>query len=460
MKRILFLFAALILSFTAFADDVVVRTGQRVGAIKPMNCMNNGPIEKQFYNYNNQGFYKGAHIPYARTHDTSESMSNGGEHTVDISAIFPDFSKDVNDPASYDFKVTDSYLKSLLDVGTEVFYRLGQRIEWTVKKYNVVPPKDPKKWARICEHIIRHYNEGWADGFHWNIKYWEIWNEFDIGEPMWTGTNEAFYELYETTALHLKKCFPDLKIGGPAVANPKNGATAGFMKYAVAHKIPLDFFSWHIYTLDPKEMAKLSRYVRKMLDDYGYTETESILNEWNYMNFRSRYQDYAFARMSTHVGASFVMAAMQLMQDEDCDMLMYYCANPGARYNGLVDRMTAEPTRTYYPFYAWDKLSVLGTQVKTDLIYSGDEDEQGDLYATAAQGEDGRIAVVVTRFNDSSCKDWVKGIKIKVEGGNYTEAVGHITDNSHIYTEVPLTLKDNELTVYLKTDSFIVVELR
>ena len=41
--------------------------------------------------------------------------------------------------------------------GTKVFYRLGHRIEHEVKKYGTLPPKDFKKWAVICEHIIRHY---------------------------------------------------------------------------------------------------------------------------------------------------------------------------------------------------------------------------------------------------------------------------------------------------------------
>ena len=57
---------------------------------------------------------------------------------------------------------------------TKVFYRLGSKIEHNRKKYGTLVPKDPHKWAVICEHIIRHYNEGWADGFHLNMQYWEI----------------------------------------------------------------------------------------------------------------------------------------------------------------------------------------------------------------------------------------------------------------------------------------------
>ena len=80
-----------------------------------------------------------------------------------------------------------------------------------IRAYHIHPPKDFGKWARICEHIIRHYNEGWANGFHFGIVYWEIWNEPDNGLPgenqMWTGTDEEYFALYDVTAKHLKKCF-------------------------------------------------------------------------------------------------------------------------------------------------------------------------------------------------------------------------------------------------------------
>lgn len=102
--------------------------------------------------------------------------------------------------------------------GTESYYRLGTSIDWASKKTFSVPPKDFAKWARICEHIIMHYNEGWADGFRYNLQYWEIWNEPEnppatYGKSQWTGTDEEFYAFYEVASKHLKKCFPHLKIG-------------------------------------------------------------------------------------------------------------------------------------------------------------------------------------------------------------------------------------------------------
>ena len=148
-----------------------------VGKIKPMHAVNNGVAKGRMNNFED---YKAAGFPYMRNHDASYCEEYGSEHCVDISAVFPDFDADPDDPASYEFAETDAYLGRNVEAGTKIFYRLGQRIEHTVKKYNVNPPKDFQKWAVICEHIIRHYTEGWADGFHWDMPYWEIWNEPDV----------------------------------------------------------------------------------------------------------------------------------------------------------------------------------------------------------------------------------------------------------------------------------------
>ena len=154
-----------------------------------MNGVNNGPAGPyglgKTQTRDNFDDYRAARIPFARTHDSSFSECYGSEHTVDITAIFPDFSRKADDPSAYDFAITDWYLKRIRDMGTEVFFRLGQKIEHHVKKYGILPPKDFRKWAQICEHIIRHYNEGWADGHEWNIRYWEIWNEADLDSKTW-----------------------------------------------------------------------------------------------------------------------------------------------------------------------------------------------------------------------------------------------------------------------------------
>ena len=217
MDKHLAILAVLLLSGFAASAQVSIDPNVTVGPIKPMNGVNNGPTMANAKEQTRGNFYeyKVLNIPYARTHDSNYNSGYGGPHTVDISALFPDFDRDPDDQSAYDFTNTDAYLKSMMAAGTQVFFRLGESIEHTVKQYNIFPPKDYLKWARICEHVIRHYNEGWADGFHLGIKYWEIWNEPDLDiedwktKPhTWGGSPEQFYDFYEVAAKYLDRTFP------------------------------------------------------------------------------------------------------------------------------------------------------------------------------------------------------------------------------------------------------------
>ena len=223
------------------------------GIIKPMNAVNNGPVDPGVrQSPSNFDTYKAARFPYARNHDASFYVRYGGEHIVDVHRIFKNFDADENDPESYIFEPTDDYVKITLDAGTKTFYRLGAAIEHYYK-YGTRVPKDYGKWARICEHIIRHYTEGWANGFHYDIEYWEIWNEPDCrnpdgSHPCWQGTCEQFIDFFEVAAKYLKKCFPHLKIGGPAFASPEPYEFKDkFLEAVNERNIPLDFYSFHCY---------------------------------------------------------------------------------------------------------------------------------------------------------------------------------------------------------------------
>jgi hypothetical protein len=201
---------------------VTVDLGKEIRPVKPMNAVNNGPAVKKPGGDQVRGNfedYKAARIPFARTHDSINCVA-GGAHTCDINAIFRNFDADENDPKNYDFVFTDHYLDNIRRAGTEVFFRLGQTIEHGPKKYGVLPPKDFAKWARICEHVIRHYNEGWGWGLdkehttkniawsnQFNVVYWEIWNEPDLDPSddenalpanprCWGGTVTNFFHLY------------------------------------------------------------------------------------------------------------------------------------------------------------------------------------------------------------------------------------------------------------------------
>ncbi len=336
--------------------------------------------------------YKAAGIPFARNHDAAFCASYGGEHTVDINAIFPDFDADPNDPASYDFACTDHYSKTIMDAGAEVFYRLGNKIDHRVKKYDSLPPKDFRKWAVICEHIIAHYNEGWADGFHWNIRYWEIWNEPGNGRECWDAPYEEFLPLFEITAKHLKARFPNIKIGGPAFATGGvDNRRDDFLRYMKERNVPIDFFSWHTYRSNTDEYKKRILAVRKSLDEAGYPETESILDEWTYIiNWHEGRKD-SIKTIISMKGAAFVSAVMATGQNTPLDMLMYYDARPSV-YNCLFDFYTEERLKGYYSFSLFSKLYRLRNHVETT---SSDD----CIYAVAAKNES-ETGIMITYFTN------------------------------------------------------------
>lgn len=317
---------AAIAGSTNITVDFSAQTGKD---IKPLHGINNSPVSL----YKPLPELQDAGIPYVRLHDTSGAY--GGNCYVDVPNIFPDFDADENDPSSYRFEFTDAYLKQLNASGMKIFYRLGVTIEnhYRIHAYRIAPPKDFAKWARICEHIIRHYNEGWANGFHYNIQYWEIWNEPE-NPPMWSGTREQFFELYRIASTHLKKCFPQLKIGGYAscgflaLTNPntdnfhKSFLTwfEDFLKFAKKHDLPLDFFSWHKYFNNARQLIPDANYVRQTLDKYGFTKTESIFNEWNYY---SGSKETVWDDVKNHKGASTAAEAFIRLQQLPVDKAMW-----------------------------------------------------------------------------------------------------------------------------------------
>ncbi len=394
---------------------VTIDYSKIVGKVKPMNAVNNGPVvfKQPYMAPGNLQLFKEANIPYARTHDASFCPFYGGEHTVDVHLIFRDFNADPYDPASYDFCLTDEYMENICASGAEVFYRLGAKIEHESVKYGTVPPPDFHKWAVICEHIIAHLNEGWANGHHFGIKYWEIWNEpNELGAGIsttWGGTMEQFFDLYEITAKHLKEKFPYIKIGGAAFDCVDMVKLKPFLQRAKDKNIPVDFLSWHCYTSHVGKMSGDSKVVRELLDSYGFTETESILNEWNYVkSFCGEEWIYSLKTEKNMKGAAYVAGVMSACQDVPLDMLMYYDARPCAM-NGLFEDGTFLPFKAYYAIKAWGELLALGTQCAA-------RSEIPDVYVTAAKGKTGELAMIVYYTDDDTAVPQTFPVSVEKDG--------------------------------------------
>ena len=201
--------------------------------------------------------------------------------------IFPDWNADPERESSYHFQASDEKIARIMSGGFAPYFRLG--ISWNTLPNNTnkwrsppgVPRFDPAKWASICRHIVMHYNDGWANGFHYAIRYWEIWNEPDLSR-FWKGTAGEYYALYEQTARALKAHDPRLKVGGCGLANLGSQPYYGeFITFCATRNVPLDFYSWHLYAQTPKNYIAAASRCRNTLDRNGFKDAESHCTEWN-----------------------------------------------------------------------------------------------------------------------------------------------------------------------------------
>ena len=439
---------------------------KKLGKIKPMHAVGQPPtaISDDGIDGDMLKYLKEANIPYSRMHDVGEGFF-GDNLFVDVPNLFRDFDADENDPASYDFAFTDELFKVMHEYGIEPYFRLGVTIEnaHMIKAYRIFPPKDPHKWARICEHIVRHYNEGWADGFEFGITYWEIWNEPENREDpktnqMWTGTKEQYYELFDVTAKHLKKCFGDkIKVGGYGACgfygifgNPeKYGLTCerrteerynspkedyrlcfffGFWDYIKKNGTPIDFFAWHTY--DRFDTINYEAdFVARVIEEYGYAHVEIHLNEWNLSHSRK-------INCGTSYASANAMAVMLAMQHKKLDMLLYYDARylSISAYGGFYDLATYAPSNVYYAFKAFGELYALGNEV--ECICPAD----GTFAVSATDGE--RRSVVITNIAES----------VEIETELTKDFAVYIIDENNLFVKTELdpnkfTLAENTVAV-------------
>lgn len=390
--------------------NVAVDFATPAGKIRTLHGVNNGPVNWSI-GADLTPYHQKAGFPSARLHDCHYA----GQNVVDIHFIFPIFEADADDPMYYRFAETDAYIKGMVDIGEQITYRLGESIECRSRAYSnggfyVQPPKDFAKWAKICVNIIRHYNGGWANGFHYGIKYWEIWNEpGDNIIGMWPGPLSKYFEMYEAVATAIKAYDPSLKVGGPAVCNINFPAMAPFLTYCRDRNLPVDFITWHCYAGTPEVIANDAALARKLADENGFSQAESHVTEWHPMWYKwegdidanelgnPNPDKYAamrgkFDAMRGPKAAAFVASALIRMQDAPLDMANYYTAdtNPWGMFDAF-----GVPGRVYYAFVAFNQLLKTPNRVACE--------SQGDITVCAGLSNDQKTAgILISNFSEST----------------------------------------------------------
>ena len=442
----------------ASANEIVVDCQKASGTIRPLHGVNLGPLCDRGMLDLSQ-FHKELRIPITRLHDVVWFLGYGGE-AVDVHTIFRDFRNDPNDERSYDFRATDDYIKSIRDVGSDIVYRLGESIEHTTRQYYTNPPEDKEKWAQVCLHIIRHYNEGWAGGYKYDIRYWEIWNEPDC-KAMWTGSDTEFFSLFEIAAKAIKARFPELKVGGPAVMTAAGPWADKFLGQCRDRSVPLDFFSWHCYGANPYSVSKNADAVRTQLDRYGYTKTESHMNEWNYIPngnwgpFKDEagpVRDKWYADMGGPQGAAYVAAVLMLMQDTTIDVANFYSAGVSAF---ALFSAHGTPNKQFYAFKAFRAL------LDTPLRVAADAPAGGQFAACAGMSPDKKhVSVLVSNWGADIQSLPLTFSNLPAEGSWTAEIL--VVDSEHNLQNVRVEKMQGSharITIPAKAGSVVLVKL-
>ena len=393
------------------------------------NDVNGGPLcERGWVDLSPD--YKKLGIKYVRLNDVAWTFDDA----LNPNYVFPRFDADADQPANYDFFQTDWYLKSIKALGIEIIYGLSPTAEYPkLPPRHIDPPQDFEKWAKICVNMIKHYNSGWANGYHYNIKYWEIWNEPD-GAGFWTGTPEQYYKLYEITAKAIKNYDPNVKVGGPVLAS-SIPFLEGFLAYCKDHQVPLDFLPWHMYSMQPSAIILKAAKIHELLKQYGFPKTESVLDEWSYFpgNWglmpvdakalsEPKYVDSIAQEVQGVPGAAFGASTLILLQDSTVDIANYYHGATIVMW-GLFNEHGV-PKKTYYTFEAFK--SLLETP---DRVVTGGSDQSG-LTAIAGLSHDKSQATLLISNYGTGCSDYniqLNNLPWK-DGATYEK---HVLDKNH-----------------------------
>ena len=446
--------------------DVFADFSKVDGTIRALHGVNNGPVCYGSLTDVSK-YYKELGVPWVRIHDSNWPHPR----EVDYYTIFPDFEKDADDPGSYDFRQTDTYIKSIADIGARIVYRLGVSIEHTQTKYHVQPPESFDKWADICVHIIRHYNEGWADGFHYGILHWEIWNEPesipDVSPEknlMWSGTHEQYFELYRTASVKIRQACPDVKIGGFAYTYVQPAFLDRFLAFVSENSLPLDFFSWHTYASNPMTMAEHSKEMKRKLDQYGFRDTEIHCNEYNYAHplpqgmgvFGADNQagtEMFFEALKNEQGASFDAAVLILLQDCPVDVLNYYDAAPSSFWSFF--NCYGVPQKAYYAFLAFKEVHDKGNRVATTVTGGTD-----GLYCLGAIDDNGSEAALMLTNFDAEEREYSVGFRLP-QGKSRSSMEVRSIDADHSYDGIGTYAveSDGVLKLVLKRHTVLLMKL-
>ena len=394
--------------------------------------------------------YKKMNFTWSRTHDWP--LWNAGQRVVDTHFIFPLMHLDPADPANYYFDATDEMIRITQEAGSKVFYRLGTSIEHSGRRpeqrhFNSLPPSDYAKYAEVLAGIIRHYTRGWANGFKYDMPYWEIWNEAENDPTCWKGPYEEFIKFFVIVLKRLKQEFPGLKIGGPAATRLREDLLRPLLRACREAGIAPDFISWHGYHQDAAGFAAEPAKAKAMLAEEGFPQCGTAITEWHYLVNWNGIQDnmspetikQAMEGPAGIVGidsAVFNLAMLCAWQNSPLDLAFYYGANPKSPSWGFLNDFGGYNRNFHSMVMFGDFLKYCEKRIQTvkqsPSVYL--------LGGLSADGRKGRLLI-------ADYRGMAETLNVKIAGRDGAAVSAERLDQEHDLIPVEVQFRDGMLTL-------------
>ena len=406
---------------------------------------------------------KEMNFEYVRSHDLG--LVNGGSRAFDVQYVFPLMHLDPSDPKNYFFDTTDFMLDLQYAVGQKPFYRLGTSIEHTgLVHFAAEIPKDFDKMAEAFAGTMRHCLKGWGDpnGKVRPIEYWEIWNEPDGKNNMWSFNGgvddrdpvnnrnaerrDLFVKFFVKVLKRLKSEFPDVKVGGPALCHMKEEWLRPILKACKAEGVAPDFVSWHYYGNDPDRMFAMADEADKICKEEGFPNLEFIINEWHFIckagwgkNAKCRAPD----NMNDINSACYSLTILSRLQTSRYDQAYFY----GCRFYGnwgFYNYDTRDLNKNFFAMKAFGEIK----RDSADICASASTDKNVTVLAT--KSADGKKAfLLVTDYYGRGMK-----IPVAVKGAEGAKKVtARVLSFEKDLEPVAVEVKDGKFTL-AKPDAY------
>jgi hypothetical protein len=340
-------------------------------------------------------------IGHIRFHDAA--LENPARQLVDISRIFPLFHLDDSKEENYFFTDTDNYF-SYITNDAEIEFKLGECIDHTKFKIAIGTPADIDKWARVCRNVIGHYKNGEMNGMHLNITRVSVWEE--PGNPAcFGGSVEDYAKMFCAAYRAIKKDFPDVKFGGPALQPHQAQFLEDFISLCAKEGIKPDFISATYYYRSIDALMKEIAEYYDIMKRNGLTDAKFSLAEHHYGP-----TDWGRVAFTTENGfvltesASYTSSSLIDMIDVDyIDTAYYY--SWGTNFWGVADRQA--PTQPMLPvYYGLLFFQALATQcerisVSTDNAYGA--------RILAGKTPEGKLRLLISCHEVEDCRFVISG---------------------------------------------------